>query len=319
MADVDHGKMDGFVAQAEAIVAGCVPRVGTMPPQNPSCDPNRAPDVIGYHDDREIPNYWTYAHDFVLQDHMFEPAISWSYVAHLFLMSEWSATCAKYGEASSCQNDLSNFNLQTSQLGGDYPGEAQLSFPYYHLDWTDLTYLLYRHHVSWRYYLSNGFQPDCDDDAAECPPVPQGVHVPGIWNPLLWFDTVHQDGQVGNIQDASHLFTDAASGALPAVSWVVPNSTVSEHPSSSITTGQAYVTNIINAIMKNRLGLDGDLSGLGRLGRLLRQRAAAPSGRERLRAARPRPWSSAPTPSRATSTTRRSALTPTPSSSKTIS
>ena len=30
-------------------------------------------DVMGYHDAREIPNYWAYARNFVLQDHMFEP------------------------------------------------------------------------------------------------------------------------------------------------------------------------------------------------------------------------------------------------------
>ena len=28
---------------------------------------------MGYHDAREIPNYWTYAQNFVLQDDMFEP------------------------------------------------------------------------------------------------------------------------------------------------------------------------------------------------------------------------------------------------------
>ena len=31
------------------------------------------PDVIGYHNQGEVPNYWTYAKDFVLDDHMFEP------------------------------------------------------------------------------------------------------------------------------------------------------------------------------------------------------------------------------------------------------
>ena len=28
---------------------------------------------MGYHTESDIPNYWTYAKDFVLQDHMFEP------------------------------------------------------------------------------------------------------------------------------------------------------------------------------------------------------------------------------------------------------
>ena len=33
---------------------------------------------MGYHDAREIPNYWAYARHFVLQDHMFQPDTSWS-------------------------------------------------------------------------------------------------------------------------------------------------------------------------------------------------------------------------------------------------
>ena len=33
---------------------------------------------MGYHDRREIANYWKYARNFVLQDHMFAPNGSWS-------------------------------------------------------------------------------------------------------------------------------------------------------------------------------------------------------------------------------------------------
>ena len=53
--------------------------------------PSKCIDVMGYHDAREIPNYWTYAQDFVLQDHMFESDASWSLPEHLYQVSEWSA------------------------------------------------------------------------------------------------------------------------------------------------------------------------------------------------------------------------------------
>jgi phospholipase C len=76
-ADVDHGKMDGFIAQAEKGAA----KVCTDP-FDPACGGGRA-DVMGYHDEREIPNYWAYARQFVLQDHMFEPNASWSLPEHL--------------------------------------------------------------------------------------------------------------------------------------------------------------------------------------------------------------------------------------------
>jgi len=49
---------------------------------------------LSYKTAREIPNYWTYARKFVLQDRMFAPADSWTLPAHLFLVSGWSAVCS---------------------------------------------------------------------------------------------------------------------------------------------------------------------------------------------------------------------------------
>ena len=82
--DIDGGKMDGFVKAAEKTVSrGCS---ATNPPTT-VCLPGSTPDVMGYHDAREIPNYWTYAHHYVLTDHMFEPVDSWSLPSHLYLVS----------------------------------------------------------------------------------------------------------------------------------------------------------------------------------------------------------------------------------------
>jgi phospholipase C len=181
VADMDGGRMDGFVAQAAAAM------------------PDVSPDVMGYHDAREIPNYWAYAWHFVLQDHMFEPNASWSLPEHLFMVSAWSAKCSRPGDPSSCTSALDDPPL---------PG------PGTHHDWTDLTYLLHKN--SWAYYLSEGTEPDCEDDAATCTPKSQNVDVPGIWNPLPWFTTVHQDGQLGNIQPTANFLTAAKTGTLPA-------------------------------------------------------------------------------------------------------
>jgi phospholipase C len=73
VADVDGGKMDGFVRRAEsAKVKGCKKN-----PNNPICSQRATnPDVMGYHDGSDIPNYWAYARNFVLQDHMYEPNAS---------------------------------------------------------------------------------------------------------------------------------------------------------------------------------------------------------------------------------------------------
>jgi len=83
-----------------------------------------------------------------------------------------------------------------------------------------------------------------------CLPQTQKVKVPGIWNPLPQFDTVKNDGQLGNIQDIANFSTAAKQGKLPAVSWVVPNGKVSEHPPALVSTGQSYVTALVNSIMQ---------------------------------------------------------------------
>ena len=76
---------------------------------NPACGSGGGtPDVMGYHTGADIPNYWTYAHDFVLQDHMFESVASWSLPAHLYMVSEWSAYCTDPGRPESCRSAIEN-------------------------------------------------------------------------------------------------------------------------------------------------------------------------------------------------------------------
>lgn len=234
-ADINGGKMDGFVGQAEK-GKNC----GTT---NPNCSPcnqgqqTKCIDVMGYHDAREIPNYWTYAHDFVLQDHMYQPNASWSLPEHLFMVSEWSAFCTIPTDPFSCHNALQNPN--PSDGGAHYA-------------WTDMTYLLHKQNVSWGYYVFKGTEPDCENDSAmTCAPVAQGPKTPGIWNPLPSFETVIQDSQTGNVQSLSNFFTSARAGTLPAVSWIDPNGKVSEHPTALVSAGQTYVTGLVNAIMQS--------------------------------------------------------------------
>ena len=58
---------------------------------------------MGYHVRSDIPNYWAYARNFVLDDHMFEPTDSWSLPAHLYMVSAWAANCTQPGHPMSCK------------------------------------------------------------------------------------------------------------------------------------------------------------------------------------------------------------------------
>jgi len=244
-ADIDFGRMDGFIRMSEQAQHACADQT------DPVCaaSAGRGVGVMGYHTQGDIPNYWRYAHDFVLQDHMFEPNASWSLPEHLFQVSEWSARCTKHNVPRSCVNAI-------EQPGPTPPNpdptkvQPTSTSPIY--AWTDLTYLLHKRQVSWGYYVVAGTEPDCQNDASlSCRPVPQEASTPGIWNPLPYFDTVHNDGQLSNIRSVSNFYASARTGTLPAVSWVVPSGDVSEHPPFSVSAGQSYVTSLVNAVMKS--------------------------------------------------------------------
>ena len=236
LTDYDHGRMDGFLRSGPY----CARRTAQK-----RCIASFSPvGVMAYHDGREIPNYWAYARNFVLQDHMFEPVPSWSLPAHLALVSEWSAFCTWPNDPFSCHT-----NIQSPQPPQDY-GPPPHDQPNY--AWTDLTYLLYTHHVSWGYYIKTGPEPDCESAQTFCHYRQQAPSTPGIWNPLPGFTTVRQDHQLHNIRDTKWFYSDVRHGRLPAVSWIVPDGDVSEHPTASIRVGEAYVTGLINAVARSR-------------------------------------------------------------------
>src|SRR6202035_992215 len=108
VADIDKGAMDGFIEQVDAAKSSCTDR------NDPACEtvPGQPADVMGYHDAREIPNYWAYAKSSVLDDHMFEPVKSWSLPDHLYLVSGWSAKCQSASPSSCANNIVGPYNPQ---------------------------------------------------------------------------------------------------------------------------------------------------------------------------------------------------------------
>jgi phospholipase C len=127
-------------------------------------------------------------------------------------------------------------------------GQRPSRRPFY--SWTDLTYLLHQHHVSWGYYVQPGIEPDCrNSNAISCRATTQMPMTPGNWNPLPNFVDVRHDHQLGNIAPTSEFLRRARTGRLPAVSWVVPSGKDSEHPPSRVSAGESYVTRLVNAVM----------------------------------------------------------------------
>jgi phospholipase C len=217
LGQLDGGKMDGFEKEA---------RLHNFP----------ADEVMGYYDSNELPDYWNFAANYVLQDEMFSSSTEWSMPEHLYLISQWSAQCSRLNDPLSC----SNFDPRQIPPPGGFA-------------WTDITWLLHAANVSWKYYVFTGQSPDVinpgEDDGVHGIYVPQNPSVASDWNPLPAFTDVALDGQLGNIVNGKTFKADAAAGTLPSVSWVVPNRGHSEHPPLSPVPGMQYVSSLVNEVM----------------------------------------------------------------------
>src|SRR5882762_992394 len=99
---------------------------------------------MGWHDYHEIPNYWNYAHLYVLQDQLFEPVTSSSLPAHLYMLAAQSG------------------GFVTARLGSRI-------FHWWHgrrpnrFDFPEITELLASGKVDWKYYVTAGELPDTED------------------------------------------------------------------------------------------------------------------------------------------------------------
>ncbi len=215
-ADINQGAMDGFLAQSYSTFK----TGGTCKPPAPNCSPGTDPrDVMGWHDQRELPNYWSYAHLYVLQDRLFESVASYSLPAHLYMLA--------------------------AQSGG-YIGTGQTEPTTY--NFPEITELLTSGKVDWKYYVAAGTSPGAEEGDTQ----DQAADKYSFWNPLPAFPAVKNNpANFSRLVDAGNFYKDAMNGTLPQVSWVIPSGPLSEHPPSKTSTGMNYVTTLVNAVMQS--------------------------------------------------------------------
>ena len=237
------GRMNGFVRALRVNGNRCEREPTTPPCPQTTSGPRggRTPDVMGYHTAREIPNYWRYAETYTLHDRMFAPTDSWTLPAHLFLVSGWSARCPVPDDPMACVSEQRNPGKQPGLPTRNWTPPAGEPLPYL---WADITWLLYNAGVSWGYFVGPGscvVAPCQDWDATV-------THA--VQNPLPGFRTVDVTGQLDNVLPNTDFLEAAREGTLPSVSWVMPTDQRAEHPPDSIADGQAWVTQVVNAVMQ---------------------------------------------------------------------
>lgn len=199
LTSINGGLMDGFIAGSG---------------QKPG-------DVMGWHDYRELSNYWNYARLYVLQDRLFESITSYSLPAHLYMLAAQSG----------------------GYIGTGQPKPVSFSF-------SEITQLLGSGKIDWRYYVNRGKTAGAADGGVANVDSDETTYT--FWNPLPAFPAVKNDPtQFSRLTDATQFYTDAQNGKLPQVSWIIPNNNLSEHPPASVATGMNYVTGLVNAVMNS--------------------------------------------------------------------
>jgi len=258
---VNDGKMDGFLIAFRDASQPCPPSAKAREAAWCERTSENPLNVMGYKLETDIPNYWRYAREFVLQDRFFAASNSWSVPAHLYKVSAWSARCRTRNPLS-CVNAGDDPDAPASwktsryrklmDLGPDDP-VPDFDEPVY--AWTDITQLLYEHDISWASYIFAGEEPDCDEIAGPiiCTPGQQDARTSNIWNPLPNFVTVQDNDQLDHIKPMKEFDKAVANGTLESVVWLTPNGAVSEHPRSRVSDGQAWVTRVVNSIMRSDL------------------------------------------------------------------
>jgi phospholipase C len=206
---IDGGKMDGFDLVTNGNVDGA---------------------LLPYTQMREsdIPNYFAYARNFVLADHMFSSLPGPSFPNHLYTVAAQSGGAIsnpRPKEIWGCdadQDEVVDVMDSTGKISEEPPC----------FDFPTLADQLEAAHVSWKYYAPSRGQEGYAWSALDA--------IKHIRNSSLWTSKVVPDAQ---------FVEDARNGRLPAVSWLVTG-IASEHPPYSTCKGENWTVEQLNAVME---------------------------------------------------------------------
>jgi phospholipase C len=191
--------------------------------------------TLGYLDRRDIPNYWAYAQHYTLADHFFSSFNGPSMPNHLYTVAAQSGglitnVCSAGDELKALQDAMD-----------DADG----------FSFASMVSLLAGADVSWKYYVETPqVTPRVPDPCHVFHPEPQQL---GLWNPLPGFKSIRDDPKLmSHLVNLTEYEQDLQNGALPAVSWIIPDFQDSEHPPEDVDQGMWYVTNLVNELMTSR-------------------------------------------------------------------
>ena len=220
--DVNDGRMDGFTSYDDA--------------EFPWVD-----FAMTLHERDTVANWWRWAEQFVLCDHVFASANTASYPNHLYMIAGTSGGAfdntvnAKKPPAPGlaktwgCDAPEGAFVGLHDYETGELIGTSRPCFTF-DTQGEQLT----RAGIDWAFYSANERTTGYFWNAYSS--------IESVFNTDLW-DT--------HIRDLDDLVPDIRAGRLPSVTWVTPKYEYSDHPPYSTIWAQNWATSIVNAIMRS--------------------------------------------------------------------
>jgi phospholipase C len=174
--------------------------------------------AMGYYDDRDIPYYWNLADNYVLFDQFFSSAKDGSFANHMYWVAAIPPIPPKGTKLSDYLANIPTIFDELQSAG-----------------------------ISWKFYVQN-YDPTINyRNLANAGNRESQV----VWTPLLNFDRFIDDPHLSShIVDLSQYFIDLHNGTLPAVAYIVPSG-ASEHPPSSLSSGQRFIKSILQELMRS--------------------------------------------------------------------
>lgn len=219
--DISHS----FQSAVLAIDSGAMDKFDLIPGGNQNGD------YLSYsqYTEADIPNYFTYARQFVLADQFFSSLTGPSFPNHLYTVGAQSGGAINNPSSANRWGCDSPLNARVQVLEDD--GTTMPEYPCF--DFRTLADLLENEGLSWKYYA-----PGQDQSGY-------------IWSALDAIAHIRlTDLWTQHVVPTANFVTDAQNGNLPAVSWLVIGSGRSEHPPASVCVGENWTVQQINAVMQ---------------------------------------------------------------------
>ena len=196
-------------------------------------------------DRRDIPGYYAWAEDFVLNDNCFASVAGPSFPNHLFLIA------GQAGGAIDNPENILTKRLNDGRIfkswGCDAHGEdvyvwvenerGELAKHSTCFRFNTVGEQLSEQGIDWAYYSADPYQAGY------------------IWQAYSAIEQVHGNQELWDehIWPVDDLLRDVEAGTLPSVTWVTPRFQLSDHPPFSTKHAHNWLTEIVNAIMRSPL------------------------------------------------------------------